>query len=163
MISGGLVTLRPWQQGDTSFVYDACQDAELQRWTRVPRPYTALDAASFVDRHARPQPEDDGAFFAITRTDTGELLGSISFNRIDWAFRSGEIGYWVASESRRMGIATSALAAVVEWGHRQLDLVEVRVVVDHGNVASLRVAAAIGFEPVGDEDAGELVLVRRPH
>src|SRR5206468_4132414 len=85
VIEGGIVTLRPWERADAVFVFEACQDADIQRWTRVPRPYTALDAATFIDRHARAQPEDDGAFFAITRTDNGELLGAISLHRIDWA------------------------------------------------------------------------------
>jgi RimJ/RimL family protein N-acetyltransferase len=151
MIPGGEVTLRPWEPADTAFVYDSCQDPELQRWTRVPTPYTALDAATFVERHARPQPEDDGAFFAITKTDSGEVLGSISFGHIDWAFASAAAGYWVARDARGQGVATRALASLVEWGRRELRLVEVRLEVLAGNVASQRVAERAGFEAAGIE------------
>jgi len=164
VIPGGEVTLRPWEPADTAFVYDSCQDPELQRWTRVPTPYTALDAATFVERHARPQPEDDGAFFAITKTDSGEVLGSISFGHIDWAFASAEAGYWVARDARGQGVATGALASLVEWGRRELRLVEVRLQVLVGNVASQRVAERAGFEVAGIErtDGHELhAYVRR--
>ncbi len=159
MIPAGEVTLRPWEPADTSFVFDSCQDPDVQRWTRVPAPYTALDAATFVERHARPQPEDDGAFFAITKTDTGEVLGSMSFGHIDWAFATAEAGYWVARDARGQGVATCALASLVEWGRRELRLVEVRLRVLVGNVASQRVAERAGFEAAGvdDADGGELL------
>ena len=145
MIAGGDVTLRPWDRGDTVFVFDSCRDPDIQRWTKVPRPYTALDAATFIDRHARAQPEDDSAFFAITRTDSGELLGSISYNTIDWAFRRAEVGYWVAPDARRQGVALAAVEALVMWGGTALGLVEVRLLAARGNVASQGVATRAGF------------------
>ena len=160
MIPGGEVTLRPWEPADTSFVFDSCQDADVQRWTKVPVPYTALDAATFVERHARPQPEDDGAFFAITKTDTGEVLGSISFGHIDWAFATAEAGYWVARDARGQGVATRALASLVDWGRRELRLVEVRLRVLVGNVASQRVAERAGFVRA-DADSDEMVAFVR--
>jgi RimJ/RimL family protein N-acetyltransferase len=170
VIEDGLVTLRPWERADAVFVFEACQDADIQRWTRVPRPYTALDAAMFIDQHARSQPEDDGAFFAITRTDNGELLGSISLHRIDWAFRQAEIGYWVGPESRREGVASTAVAALTTWGFGSLGLVEVLLVTARGNVASQAVArtAGYGFSHVlpgecrdGEEPVDGLAFARR--
>ena len=164
MIAAGALTLRPWEPADTSFVFDSCQDPEVQRWTKVPAPYTALDAATFVERHARPQPEDDGAFFAITRTESGEVLGSISFGHIDWAFGVAHVGYWVARDARGEGVATGALGSLVEWGRRELRLVEVRLQVLDGNVASQRVAERAGFERAGLErvDGDQLLaFVRR--
>ncbi len=161
MISGGDVTLRPWGPSDTTFVYYACQDPDIQRWTRVPTPYRATDATAFVERHARPQPEDDGAFFAIVRTDNGELLGSISFNHIDWAFRTADVGYWIAVESRQQGFAGTALDALVAWGMRELKLVEIKLAVLRGNEVSKRVALGRGFTPCGGDTDEELVFSRR--
>ena len=43
-IAAGAITLRPWEPADVSFVYDACQDPEIQRWTNLPSPFTASDA-----------------------------------------------------------------------------------------------------------------------
>jgi RimJ/RimL family protein N-acetyltransferase len=145
MIENGLVTLRPWERADAVFVFEACQDPDIQRWTRVPRPYTGLDAATFIDRHARAQPEDDGAFFAITRTDNGELLGAISLHRIDWAFRQAEIGYWIGPHARREGVASAAVNALTAWGFTSLGLVELHLVTARENLASQGVARKAGY------------------
>ena len=145
MIENGIVTLRPWERADAVFVFETCQDPDIQRWTRVPRPYTALDAATFIDRHARSQPEDDGAFFAITRTDNGELLGAISLHRIDWAFRQAEIGYWIGPDARREGVASAAVHALTAWGFASLGLVEVHLITARENTASQGVARRAGY------------------
>jgi RimJ/RimL family protein N-acetyltransferase len=145
VIEAGHVTLRPWMQGDAVFVFDACQDVDIQRWAGVARPFTALDAAAFVDRHARPQPEETGAWFAVTRTDNGELLGSISFEDIDWAFRSGRVNFWVAPEARLQGAASTSLDAVVAWGFAELGLVEATLHIARGDEVSPRLAERAGF------------------
>jgi RimJ/RimL family protein N-acetyltransferase len=143
VIEHGGLTLRPWTPDDTSWVFHACQDAGIQRWTRVPSPYTAGDAAVFVRGHARPQPEPDAAFFAIARTENDELLGSISFNHI--AQSQGEIGYWVVAESRGQGVAPTALAALAGWGFTALSLEGVWLRAARGNRPSQRVAEKVGF------------------
>jgi RimJ/RimL family protein N-acetyltransferase len=152
VIPAGRITLRPWERADVAFVYDSWQDPEMQRWTNV-HPYTALDAATFIELHARPQPEQDGAFFAVVSTDTGEALGSMSFDHIDWHLGVADIGYWMALEARGQGAATDALAALVGWGCRELRLTEVRLHVATGNLASQAVAERAGFTRAdGDSD-----------
>jgi RimJ/RimL family protein N-acetyltransferase len=47
--------LRPPRLGDAGQIYAACQDAEIQRWTTVPSPYSRADAEMFRHR-ARPDP-----------------------------------------------------------------------------------------------------------
>jgi RimJ/RimL family protein N-acetyltransferase len=171
VIAGGHVTLRPWERADTVFVFESCQDADIQRWTRVPRPYTALDAATFIERHARHQPEPDGAFFAVTRTDNGELLGSISFNHIEWTARRAEVGYWIAAEARRQGAAAAAVEAVSRWGFETLGLTQIELVAARGNGASQGVATKAGYTfsrvvkdecPDGDGPDDGFVFVRKP-
>ncbi len=159
MISGGHLTLRPWERSDIAFLYDSWQDPEMQRWTNV-HPYTALDAAMFIGLHARPQPEQDGAFFAIIRTDTGEVLGSISFDHIDWEIGVADVGYWVSAQARGEGVATTALASLVAWGQRELRLVEVRLHVAAKNHVSQRVAERAGFVRA-DADSDEMVAFVR--
>jgi RimJ/RimL family protein N-acetyltransferase len=169
-IEAGPFTLRPWVGADAAFVFDACQDADIQRWTTVPTPYRAGDAAAFVRRHARPQPEASGAWFALTRTESGELLGSMSFNRFDRSQRNGEIGYWLVPDGRGQGAASTCVDALSRWGFAALGLDEVRLLIARGNLASQRVAARAGFTPNGllpggcrDGDVPDdgLVFVRR--
>ena len=42
------LVLRPYRPGDVEAVHRACQDSEIQRWLRVPSPYTEADAVEFV-------------------------------------------------------------------------------------------------------------------
>jgi RimJ/RimL family protein N-acetyltransferase len=145
VIEIGAYTLRPWQPADTSFVFHCCQDPDIQRWTTVPVPYRPGDAASFVVAHATPQPEDASAWFAVVRTDTGELLGSISLNWFDRRSRTGEMGYWLGPDARGQGVMSTVLAGLARWAVAALDLASVMLRIAAGNSASRRVAARAGF------------------
>jgi RimJ/RimL family protein N-acetyltransferase len=146
VIEAGAFTLRLWEAADTSFVFDAAQDGEVRRWSSLPSPFTAGDAARFVREHARNQPEGVSAWFAITLTESGELLGSVGFSELDLASGTGEISYWLAPEGRGRGAATAGLTALCRWGFDALGLVEVQVRIAAGNLASRRVAERAGFE-----------------
>ena len=67
----------------------------------------------------------------------------------------------MAPDARGQNIASTALAALVEWGRRCLDLLEVRLVILPGNAASERVAARAGFvrSEAGDAPRG-LAFIR---
>jgi RimJ/RimL family protein N-acetyltransferase len=160
VIAGGSVTLRPWQPSDASFVYFSCQDAELRRWIRLPSPYRAGHAAAFVTDHACRQPEESGAFFAITRTDTGELLGSISLTAIDGDHKRASAECWIAADAREQGFAAAALDALAEWGFDHLGLARIGITVDADNEAARRAAARAGFVPAGATDGSPLCFRR---
>lgn len=62
--------LRPLQSSDAEWIYHACQDTEVQRWTQIPRPYTREHAKSFVaDQNGERLPN------AIINSRTGEPAG----------------------------------------------------------------------------------------
>jgi RimJ/RimL family protein N-acetyltransferase len=163
MIEAGWVTLRPWQTDDTSFVFHACQDPDIQRWAEVPVPFTALDAATFVSTHARHQPEDVGVFLASTRTDSGEVLGSVGIAQIDWAMRTGVVAtFWVAPEVRGAGVASISLDALARWAFHELELAELWMTCAPENDGGRRVAEKAGFALTAEEP-GRLVLSRLAH
>jgi RimJ/RimL family protein N-acetyltransferase len=148
-IPAGDVTLRPWRPADVAFVYHACQDEEIHRWTPLPRPYRAHHAVDLLRSSEEGRASNTSALFAITATDTGELLGSIGLKAIDWGERRAEAGYWVAFEARGRGAASSALAALVPWAGDHLGLVEVWLLIATGNTASERAAVRAGFHADG--------------
>ena len=119
-IAAGGLTLRPWEPADVAFVYHSCQDIEVQRWTPLPRPYTAGDAVRLLELSEAGRAENVAAHFAITATETGEVLGSIGLKDIDWDGGRAEAGYWVAPEARGRGVATLALRALVGWAGQHL-------------------------------------------
>jgi len=77
------------------------------------------------------------------------VLASVGINAITWAHRVGQIGYWVAPEARRQGVATRSVRLLSRWALGLLGLARVEVRVDVENTASQQVAEAAGFTREG--------------
>jgi RimJ/RimL family protein N-acetyltransferase len=142
-LSVGFLTLRPPQPVDAAWVYDACQDPEIARWTRVPSPYRAGDAVSYVRGARRGWETGEELRFVIVVTDTGELLGTCGLV-VDGPSHVAEIGYWLAWEARGHGVASAAVGAVVGWAP-WIGVTRLTATVKVGNSASEAVLARCGF------------------
>jgi RimJ/RimL family protein N-acetyltransferase len=88
------------------------------------------------------------------RTDTGELLGSISLNWFDRRRHTGEIGYWLGPDARGQGVMSTVLEGLARWATAELGLSSVRLRIAVGNTASRRVATRAGFVEGAVEKGG---------
>lgn len=161
-VSAGPYTLRPWAAADLPWLVDALQDPDIVRWTRVPHPYRAHDALAYFEAVTSTRRADAAYSYAIVRTDSDELLGAMDVRDLDGA-DPGRIGYWVAWEARRTGVASTALDGLARWSFERLGLASVWMVVAEANRASRRVAERAGFrvertEPGGCADGDEPAL-----
>jgi len=156
-IKAGRLRLRPWQPADEDAVFEICQDPEIQRWTRVPVPYTRADARDFVT-HRSPQDWEAGtaASFAVVDATSGALLASIVL--FDIGEGSAEVGYWCAPTARGQGVATDAVSAICRWGFETLALARIEWAAGVGNWESFAVAQKCGFRFEGRSRQG---LVQR--
>jgi RimJ/RimL family protein N-acetyltransferase len=126
-----------------------CADEDIQRWTRVPSPYTTDDARRFVLMTIGALAEGTGAHvLVVAAADRTEILGCVGVS-IDGADRSGELGYWVAPEARGRGVATRASRLLLRHAFDHLDVGAVALQAAVGNAGSNAVAQALGFRPVG--------------
>lgn len=149
-ISAGRLHLRPFEPGDADAVFRACQDPEIQRWTRVPSPYAKKDADTWVEQVTpRQWDSGEGAPFAVLDAASGELLASVGFVRFLRADATAEIGYWCAAAARRRGVTSQAVAAVCRWGFAAQGLARVEWLAEVGNDASRAVAEKTGFTMEG--------------
>jgi ribosomal-protein-alanine N-acetyltransferase len=62
-----------------------------------------------------------------------------------------EVGYLIVPEHQRQGYATAALTALIAFAREQ-GARTIRAAIAPGNVASLALAAALGFRPTGERD-----------
>ena len=134
--------MRPWREEDAPWVYQACQDPEIQRWLPdLPRPYTDDDAWAFVTDALGLGPYQ----FAITEQEN--LVGSIGLRVAK--HETGHIGYWCAPEARGYGTTTRALRRLCRYALDELQLERLDLMTDVDNRASQRVAEKVGFQREG--------------
>ena len=138
-------SLRAWLDSDVPALVEACQDAEIVRWTRVPAAYGEADARFYLRQRFDATFAGVTAPFAIVHTTTGDLLGSISLMRFDWRNARGEVGYWLAAAARGQGHATRAVRLICAWGFDALRLERIELLAATGNPASQHVAERAGF------------------
>ncbi len=151
---GGLL-LRPWRAEDAEAVFQACQDAQIQRWTMVPRPYRMQDAVGFVTQRTEQEwAAGTGAPLGVFDQASGMLLGATGLVSLDRTAGVGEIGYWTAPWARGQGVAADAARAVVRFGQNTLGLRRIVWRAEVGNHASRLVAARIGVRFEGVARAG---------
>jgi [ribosomal protein S5]-alanine N-acetyltransferase len=136
-----VIALRPFVEGDAPRLAAALHgDPEIDRWRRIPSPYTEEHAREFITS------TEEKAFGIFDRED-GELLGGIGARVYDEGVV--DIGYWVRAEARGRGVATRALVLVARFAVKELDAERVQLTTDPSNAASQRVAEKAGFRREG--------------
>ena len=144
-LSDGAIFLRPFRAEDAPAVTAACQDPEIQRWIpMIPVPYAEADARRFILMTLQAWHDGTGYEFAIVDAAADRYLGSIGLHPGP-NLRRVSVGYFVAPEARRRGVALRALRLVTEWGFAQLGIERLALWTLPGNVASQRVAEKAGF------------------
>jgi RimJ/RimL family protein N-acetyltransferase len=147
-LSDGVVRLRMPDREDVDPIYEACQDASIVKFTRVPYPYTRVHAQTFVRNAAQEVRAGTAAHLVIADAASDDLVGVVGLV-IDRPRRTAEVGYWVAPAARRRGAASRAVRLVAGWALRDLDVRRIQLMADVRNVASQRVALSTGFRREG--------------
>jgi RimJ/RimL family protein N-acetyltransferase len=149
-LSDTTVRLRPIVPADAAGILAACQDPEIQRWTRVPIPYQPTDAAEFAGGRAAEWATGGELTFALTdAADPGaRMLGCLSL----FAETEGrrEVGYWTGPDGRGRGLTTAAVRLVADFALRPvaeggLGVARVDWFAEVGNNRSRAVAERAGF------------------
>ena len=152
----GDLRLRPPAERDIARITAACQDTEVQRWTRIPSPYREEDARAFVRLAAETLAEGRGAHLVVVRSD--DVVLGASGLEIDRRDLSGQVGYWVAPGARRQGIAARSTRRLLRWAFAELSLAYVELITAAENPGSNAVARALGFTLEGV--AAEATILR---
>jgi uncharacterized protein YhfF/predicted acetyltransferase len=135
--------LRDLHPSDAEWITQACQDAEVQRWTKVPRPYTREHAESFVINK-----NGELAAWAIIDSRSQEPVGVIGIHHVINGVAS--IGYWVAPWGRKSGAASTALRIIPTLARRVGKAHILHATIAETNSASRRTAERAGFTSIGN-------------
>ncbi len=144
-LSTSRLILRPMRVGDAYDMYEyACREdvTEYLLWSPHSSVAYTRDYLAYIEsRYATCEFYD----WAITLADTGKMIGTIGFTKIDCPHNKGEIGYVLSPDYHGVGIATEAAQRIVRFGFEKLDLHRIEARFMQGNEASLAVMKKLGM------------------
>lgn len=145
LLTDGVVTLRPPDEGDLEAIAAAIADLDVVRWIGPPEGTAAETLALNRSRWAAGSPT-----FAICESD-GVCVGHVWANRPPDEPAAAAIGYFLLPAARGRGLATRAVRLLCAWLVAERGVTQLRLFTDPANVASQRVAARSGFTRIGVE------------
>jgi RimJ/RimL family protein N-acetyltransferase len=147
MLSDGVVTLRPLRREDADAVVAHLQDPEIPRWTRIPSPDGRADFDEWLHASARSAADGAGLHLAIA-DGRDRVIGAVGVQGLDGD--RPDIGYWIAREARRQGMAARAVRLLRDWLAAERGCTHLEILVDPANRPSQRTALAAGFFATGE-------------
>ena len=130
--------IRDIKQTDASWIFDACQDEQIQYWTTVPRPYLMQHAISFTNNEL-----NEFKIWVIENKDS-KPVGVISIHTVDEQ-GAAEIGYWVAPWGRGSGAVVNAIGEVEKIAKNYPNIKTIQATISDLNKASQKVALRAGL------------------
>jgi len=137
-----MITIRDFNEGDSAQLLCILNDPEVVRYlsSKIPTPYTLEDAQWWVSTGSKI-----GIVKAIDFN--GSLVGCIGVEQGKFEYeRSAEVGYWIAKDYWKKGIATHAINEIISLVFKTTDIVRLFASVFSQNTASMNVLLKCGFE-----------------
>ncbi|MCP1468319.1 MULTISPECIES: GNAT family N-acetyltransferase [unclassified Pseudomonas] len=143
-LTGTTVELQPLQREHAAALLAAAADGELWnlKVTHVPGPDTVDNyiATALAGREAGSMIP-----FTLVRRDTGQVVGSTRFWKVDRVNRKLEIGHtWLAQSTQKSAINTEAKLLLLTYAFEVLDCVRVQFTTDELNEKSRAAILRLG-------------------
>src|SRR5688572_20483158 len=94
---------------------------------------TKQDSIEVIQRSHNLLSEGNNISWGIRLKETGQLIGSIGFYRIQWPNLRGEIGYILHPDFQGKGIMSEALKKIVDFGFQTMKFHSIEAVLDPEN------------------------------
>ncbi|MGE8499453.1 MAG: GNAT family N-acetyltransferase [Pseudomonas sp.] len=146
---GDLVELQPLHATHSAQLLEAAADGELWNMTFTIIP-NAQTVDSYIDTALRGREAGTMMPFVIVRRDTGQVIGSTRFWKIDRVNRKLEIGHtWLSASTQRTGFNTEAKYLLLTHAFDALNMVRVQFTTDELNEKSRAAILRIGAKQEG--------------
>jgi len=137
--------LRPPGRRDIPAIVPLANDYDVAKnLSKLPHPYTVVDAEAFVAQMEEKRAAGTDFTFVITRKPDGVVMGCIGLHLDDGTF---EFGYWLGRPYWRLGYATEAARRLVAFAFDDLKAEYVWAGWFHDNPRSGNVLAKVGCQP----------------
>jgi ribosomal-protein-alanine N-acetyltransferase len=125
----------------------------VARWLNAPpHPYNDTNGRQWI-AHV-PQEHEAGRprSFAIALKESDRLFGAVGLDEVAGDSETASLGYWLEQPYWGQKYGREAVAAIIGFGFRALQLGTIQAHTDPGNAASQRVLLACGLKRSGEID-----------
>ncbi|MEY4527408.1 MAG: hypothetical protein RL768_1127 [Nitrospirota bacterium] len=136
--------LRQFLPTDAPRIRELAGAKEIAAGTLLPHPYEDGTAEEWIATQQKYFEAGTTLYFAITLTQGQAMIGSIGLDIVE-AHRHARLSYWLGVPYWNRGYCTEAVAAVLSYGFRQLELNRIYSPHFLGNDASGRVLQKAGM------------------
>ena len=140
--------LRIFDFDDADAVYLMANNFNVSKTTvNMPYPYVPGMAEDWISTHNDLWRTKTGVVYAITRQDTGQLVGAIDLLSIDKS--TAALGYWIGEPFWGNGYCTEAALSLVQFSFTKMGLK--KIIGEHltTNPASGKVMKKLGMDHIG--------------
>lgn len=161
-LTGDLVVLRPFRDGDVEVMAEILSDPEVRVLTGSVATTAEADEREELDDRLRDwyatrNDQPDRLDLAVEERATGRLVGEVVLNEVDTEALTANMRVLVGPEGRGKGVGTEAVGLVTAYGLERLGLRRITLEVFDHNPRGRRVYEKVGYVATGQrEDALEL-------
>ncbi|MFH1311966.1 MAG: GNAT family N-acetyltransferase [Candidatus Eisenbacteria bacterium] len=146
---------------DRFAIFENYSDPNVAKWF-FDQPYTQIEQADqVIHEFIKKTAEGTGLAWAILLKDSGEFLGTCSYESLD-ANRHGEIGFDLAKKHWGHGYMAEALGAIITHGFAILDLARIEAHTYSRNSRARRVLERVGFKVGSVTEDSHCYTLARP-
>jgi len=148
-LTGRTIELRPMERENAAGMLAAAADGRLWELT-----VTVVPGPASIDRYIETALAGRQAGtvmpFVIVRRDTGRIVGSTRFWKIDRANRKLEIGHtWLGASAQRTGVNSEAKLLLLTHAFEVMEVVRVQFTTDELNAGSRAAILRLGATQEG--------------
>lgn len=151
-IEGDRIVLRVLQPGEGNELWEAIEESRehLRPWQEWPRWHKSPRHSELAVRRSRINFfRREVITYGIWHRATGQLLGRVQLEDINWRMRTFGLGYWLRASALGHGFVTEAAMLACRLAFEQLGALRLSILVDSANERSAAVARRLEFREEG--------------
>lgn len=141
------LVLRPLSKADSPALFEYRRDPDIARYQSF-KPHRLEDVEAFLEATAG-EPDFPDTWFQLGIFENGVMIGDIGIHFLGPENAQCEIGYTLRMDRQGRGLASEAVAGVLEYLFSILNKHRVTASVDPENFPSLRLLERAGFRREG--------------
>lgn len=149
-LKGDYIYLRALEPEDLEFIYTIENDENVWEVSNTQTPYSKFLIRQYLENAHQDIYEAKQLRLAICKNDTAEAIGLIDLFDFDPKNRRAGIGIVIQNENdRKNGFGKEALALLIEYSFKQLQLHQLFANISVENIPSISLFSTFGFEKIG--------------